>query len=133
MVNKLEWLRKQIDDVQQLADEVEHPLSANLDAYDSTIVNVEKRLFQLTLTGTFADDLRGPTMLYSKLMNLAYQVQEGDFRPTDQQKEVFELHKQELATIKQAYEGIKPSLVELNRSLSEGNLPTIVIPDLKEN
>lgn len=131
LVNELEWIRKQIDDVQQISKEVNNSLAEELNNFDSTCVKVEKRLFQLTLTGTFADDLRGPTMLYSKLMNLASQVQMGDFKPTDQQVAVYNLHHQELADITEAYNTqVKETLPKLNKMLSEGNMPTIVAPNL---
>ena len=133
LINKLEWLRKQIDDVQQLARETESPRYPDLEAFDSLCVQVEKRLFQLTLTGTFADDLRGPTMLYSKLMNLASQVQMGDFKPTDQQQEVYALHHRELQEVAGAFEQqVRPALAGLNTKLTAANLPALVIPELPE-
>ena len=133
LINRLEWLRKQIDDVQQLAAEMASPVYDDLAGFDSTCIAVEERLFQLTLTGTFADDLRGPTMLYSKLMNLASQVQMGDFRPTDQQQQVFALHHQELQDIDQAFTTrVQPALKLLNAQLEAANLPTIVVPELPE-
>ena len=132
LVNQLEWIRKQIDDIEQISNEVDSDLSADLASFDSTCVSVEKRLFQLTLSGTFADDLRGPTMLYSKLMNLGGQVQQGDFKPTDQQVAVFELHHATLAEITSSYNSVvKDALKELNNKLGDNNLPNIVIPELK--
>jgi hypothetical protein len=131
LVNQLEWIRKQIDDIQQISAETKSSLANDLKSYDSTCVNIEKRLYQLTLTGTFADDLRGPTMLYSKLMNLAGQIQQGDYKPTDQQVAVYELHKKELVVITEAFNAeVKGSLVAVNSKLSNGNLPTIVLPEL---
>jgi len=103
MVNRLEWLRKQVDDALLLAEEVRNEEGYYLlRNFDSLCVKIESRLFQLTLTGTFADDLRGPTRLYSKLMNLAYQVQSADFPPTDQQYEVYKMHKAEMEDIARA-------------------------------
>jgi hypothetical protein len=134
LVNELEWIRKQIDDIQQIDNESISSLKTDLEKFDSTCVSVERRLFQLTLTGTFADDLRGPTMLYSKMMNLARQVQHGDYKPTEQQIAVYNLHNKELSEITKAYNSeVKDSLIALNAKLKEGNLPTLVVPNLKKD
>ena len=130
MVNRLEWLRKQVDDALLLVEEVRNEEGYHLlQDFDSLCVSVESRLFQLTLTGTFADDLRGPTRLYSKLMNLAHQVQTADFPPTDQHYEVFNMHKAEMDDIARAYkEEVLPALHQLNPQLQKRNLPAIVEP-----
>ncbi|MCJ7679482.1 MAG: sialidase, partial [Candidatus Aminicenantes bacterium] len=63
----IEWLRRQIDDMVPLLKEqedVEDVIQA-VDELDQKCITVEKDIFQLTLTGTGADDLRGPTKLYS--------------------------------------------------------------------
>ena len=133
LVNQLEWIRKQIDDIKLMNDEIEAGMGSELDSFDSTCISVEGRLFQLTLTGTFADDLRGPTMLYSKLMNLARQVQEGDFKPTDQQVAVFNLHHEELATISKAFDAdVIPAATSINQKLEAASLPLIVVPEMKD-
>ena len=101
----IEWLRRQIDDMVPLLKEqedVEDVIRA-VDELDQKCITVEKDIFQLTLTGTGADDLRGPTKLYSKLMSLAGGVQSGDFPPTLQQKDVFEEHHLEVLRLKESY------------------------------
>lgn len=134
MVNKAEWLRKQIDDLEQLLKEQKsETVKEALKSLDDGIVEVEAKLFQLTLTGTFADDLRGPTMLYSKLMNLASQVQQGDFKPTDQQIAVHEMHRQSLAQYQQMMHKVLAELLPAtNEVLESNNFPKVVLPQEKE-
>ncbi len=129
MVNTIEWARKQIDDVEMLLKAQENDeVKTALEKLDSSFIAVESKLFQLTLTGTFADDLRGPTMLYSKMMNLASQVQRGDYKPTDQQIAVHELHKGNLADYeKQLSDVISSVLPSANTTLEQHNFPKIVI------
>ncbi len=132
IVNQAEWARKQIDDVELLLKEKENAgeLKAAVKKLDEAFIAVEAELFQLTLTGTFADDLRGPTMLYSKLMNLASQVQRGDFKPTDQQIEVYNIHHNSLQeNQKKMEEVLSGLLVETNDLLEQNDLPKIVIPE----
>ncbi|MCJ7681789.1 MAG: hypothetical protein MUP70_13755, partial [Candidatus Aminicenantes bacterium] len=101
----IEWLRRQIDDMVPLLKEQEdaEDVIQAVDELDQKCITVEKDIFQLTLTGTGADDLRGPTKLYSKLMSLAGGVQSGDFPPTLQQKDVFEEHHLEVLRLKESY------------------------------
>lgn len=130
MINAMEWLRKQIDDVEMLMKEQKsETVKDALKNLDDQLVEVEGKLFQLTLTGTFADDLRGPTMLYSKLMNLANQVRQGDFVPTDQQIAVHELHQKSLESYKMMYDKVlNNTLPASNKILEENNFPKVILP-----
>lgn len=101
----IEWLRRQIDDMLPLLKEKEstEEVIKAADELGRKCIDVERNIFQLTLTGTGADDLRGPTRLYSKLMSLAHGVQSGDFPPTLQQQEVFEEHHLEVRRLMESY------------------------------
>lgn len=134
MVNKSEWMRKQIDDLQELLKEQENEaVEEALKNLDDSIIEVEAKLFQLTLTGTFADDLRGPTMLYSKLMNLAGQVQQGDFKPTDQQIAVHEMHRKNLSDYEKMMDKVLSELLpNTNEVLESNNFPKVVVLKEKE-
>lgn len=91
---------------------------------------MEKNFFQLTLTGTGADDLRGPTMPYSKLMSLARGVQTGDFAPTTQQIDVYELHHKNLEKHKEQFNHlIKEEVTKFNKYLMENDLFHIIVPN----
>jgi photosystem II stability/assembly factor-like uncharacterized protein len=129
MINGLEWLRRQLRDLRAMLKE-DPDLDDLLEAaqkLDQQCVDVEKNLFQLTLTGTEADDLRGPTMLYSKLMNLNMGVQTGDFPPTRQQMDVYELLSKKLANYRMMYEHlINKEVPVFNRMLREKNFLNII-------
>ncbi len=129
MVTGLEWIRKQIDDLHPLLKKLEDnkPLLDALKELDKKCIDVEQNFFQLTLTGTFADDLRGPTMHYSKLMSLANGVQNGDFKPTSQQYKVHQLHSDNLAGYRNMYEDIvNIELPAFNSLLRERNMFSII-------
>jgi photosystem II stability/assembly factor-like uncharacterized protein len=129
MVNKAEWMRKQVDDIQSLLKaQPNEAVSKAVQALDEQIIAVESKLFQLTLTGTFADDLRGPTMLYSKLMNLADQVQQGDFRPTDQQIAVHAMHHKNLAEYERMMDDVLSGILPKTNEVLESNGFPIVMP-----
>jgi len=131
MINALEWIRKQIDDLVPLLNEDDNmkPLIEEAEKLDQKCIDVEKNLFQLTLTGTFADDLRGPTMLYSKLMNLASHVQTDDFRPTTQMYEVHRLHAESLAKYRAMFDGVvNNDLRAFNDLMKDRNLLNIIVP-----
>ena len=131
MVNTLEWIRKQIDDLTPMVEENEdlESFMEVINEFDQKCIDVEKNFFQLTLTGTGADDLRGPTMLYSKLMNLARGIQTGDFPPTVQQVEVHELLEGILNDCTRQFDNlIDTGLPAFNRELRAKNLATIMAP-----
>jgi len=115
MINSLEWIRKQIDDLVEIfsVDTSYKVLIKDAEELDKKCVDVEKEFFQLTLTGTGADDLRGPTMLLSKLMNLNRGVQTGDFAPTSQQIEVFKMHHKRLDSLEKTFKEVMENHVKI--------------------
>ena len=135
MVNAMEWLRKQIDDVEYLLKgQKSDAVKAALKDLDEKIIAVEAKLFQLTLTGTFADDLRGPTMLYAKLITLASQVQQGDFIPTDQQVAVHKLLQKNLESYKAMFDKVlKDTLPNANQVFTENNFPKVILPTITKD
>lgn len=135
MVNTAEWLRKQLDDVRELLKEQNSDsVSDAVQKLDEAIIEIEAKLFQLTLTGTYADDLRGPTMLYSKLMNLAYQVQQGDFKPTDQQIAVHQMLRSNLLGYEEMMLIVVGELLpEANKVLEANNFPKVVVLEVDQS
>ena len=132
MVNKLEWIRRQIDNLIPMLkeDSTLKVFIKSANELDKKCIEVEKNFFQLTLTGTGADDLRGPTMLYSKFMSLARGVQTGDFAPTTQQIGVYELHHKALEKHKEQFNRlVKEDVTQFNKLLMESNLFNIIIPN----
>jgi photosystem II stability/assembly factor-like uncharacterized protein len=131
MINGIEWLRKQIDDMEQMHRgnrEIPHILEAASEL-DQKAIEVEKNFYQLTLTGATNDNLRGPTMFYSKLHILSRGLQRGDFPPTTQQVEVHELYKEMLGEYQGMYDNLMQNeLPVFNDLLRENDLQHITIP-----
>jgi hypothetical protein len=129
MVNQIEWIRKQIYDLQDKIKEnkkVGDVAKAGKDL-DDKLMAVEENLIQLKLTGGSQDILRWPMKLYGKISMLAGSIMSGDFPPTDQAFEVHALYKEQIS----AYQGQIKELVEkdvatFNKILEENKLEGIV-------
>jgi photosystem II stability/assembly factor-like uncharacterized protein len=103
MVNRIEWIRKQVYDLFEMLKEdknAEDVIKAGK-ALDKKLVGVEEHLIQLKLTGGSQDILRWPMKLYGKISMLAGNVASGDHPPTSQALEVYKMFKQRLV----AYHG----------------------------
>ncbi|HXV65085.1 MAG TPA: sialidase [Vicinamibacteria bacterium] len=130
-INRIEWIRKQLDDVSAVAtafgeDGVDVILSA-AEELNGTLIALEEKLYQLKLTGTGQDRVRWPTMLAGHLSYLASAVAVADFRPADQHHEVHEVLKGRLSAYQQELDGLlENELPAFNRTLEERGLPTIV-------
>jgi photosystem II stability/assembly factor-like uncharacterized protein len=105
MINRIEWTRKQLDDlVTMLGDD---PKNASLiqaaRELDKKICDVEGKFFPLSLTGRTEDAFRAPSVLYGNLANLGFVVENGaDMPPTDQAVELNKELQQQLADSRQA-------------------------------
>jgi photosystem II stability/assembly factor-like uncharacterized protein len=111
MINRIEWTRKQLDDLETMLGD--DPKNASLiqaaRELDKKICDVEGKFFPLSLTGRTEDAFRAPSVLYGNLANLGFVVENGaDMPPTDQAVELNKELQQQLAdsrqAIKQLYE-----------------------------
>ncbi len=101
MINRIEWLRKQLLDLETMFaddDGVKTILEAAGELGD-TAVTVEGRLFDVNMTGAREDAFRGPMKLYGRLSALGSDISAwgADFPPTEQQIEVHGVLLQRLA------------------------------------
>ncbi len=81
---------------------------------------IEEAFFDLRLTGTGQDSLRWPRRLYARLTYLARSVAQADVRPTDQQAEVWEMLRGQLAEQEKRFDAtIAGPLADLNRTLAD--------------
>jgi hypothetical protein len=112
MINRLEWVRKQIRDLAaQLRDSAlvtdsgAKRIAALSDTLERRIVRVESMLFDVNLTGSREDAFRNPMQLYGRLAALQSDVAENsaDFPPTQQQLAVHEVLAQRLAAASQRF------------------------------
>jgi photosystem II stability/assembly factor-like uncharacterized protein len=129
-INEIEWIRKQLEDVQGLASEVggnAEAIVASAEELSGTFLAVEEKIYQVKLTGTGQDRVRWPTKIAGRIAYLAGAVAVADFRPTDQHREVHEVLKGRLASAKQELQQLKDNdLPAFNRTLEENGLPKVV-------
>ena len=102
LINEAEWLRKQLDDLEERLKELEDDEDADrifdgLEALRMEIEEVEGRFFDLRLTGASQDTLRWKRLLWAKISQLTWHVSSGDYPPTDSQVEVHQLLQGKLA------------------------------------
>ena len=99
MVNRIEWIRRQLYDRMELLESRggEEALVAAADSLDERLREVEGGLIQLKLTSTGQDNIRWPMKLAGRIGYLAGGVASADFPPTDQALEVKEVLESRLA------------------------------------
>src|SRR5690606_33978500 len=89
------------------------------------MADVEGRIYQVRNQSN-QDPLNYPIMLNNKLAALLGVVERGEFRPTDQAYEVFDMLSVQLGTELDALSAIiATDLAELNRLLQQNGLPVI--------
>ena len=129
-INQIEWIRKQIHDLIELLKENKSDYSVLTAArkLDNKIVNVEGKYFQKILAEGDLKSFRAPVKLYSQLALLAGDIAgSADFPPTDQQIEVHDELKKELAAAQeQLNELISKDIDAFNTLLKEKNIPSII-------
>jgi hypothetical protein len=132
LIDRLEWLRKQIDTLEDrlrgvggMADVI----SAGR-GLDEKLIELEMMLFDLHLTGGNAgqDTIRWPRRLYAKLNSLAGYIGGNDFRPTDQQMEVLGLYRGQLLQYQEMMERLKETeITSFNSLLAEKGIEGLII------
>jgi hypothetical protein len=128
-VNKIEWLRRQLYDLQAVVEEQEdgeEVITASQGLHDK-LLDVEEKLIQLRQTGTGQDGVRWPAKLVGRISYLAGVVAIGDFAPNESAQEVQVILKQRLTTYLRELEQLLRSDVEaFNRMLRERNMSQLI-------
>jgi hypothetical protein len=129
-VNKLEWIRNQVEDVKR---SLEGTPNADLitEAADSLLnqaIEVEYRFIDVHLTGGVEDSFRHGMKLYGRYIELMRELDStSDFPPTEQQQQVADTLRirleESLAALEQF---LQTNLTEFNDFLREQNIPTTV-------
>ena len=125
--NEIEWVRKQLDDLEELLEERgETELLDAAGELMGTLIVVEEKLVQLWETGTGQDQVRWPVKALGRLTYLARNVATSDFPPTDQQRAVYEILKERLETAAEELEGLRlNTLPAFNRLLQQRGLSPV--------
>jgi photosystem II stability/assembly factor-like uncharacterized protein len=145
MINRLEWTRKQVEELRKMLKASEAPaadLSA-VDAIERKARAVEDRLLQPTLAEADVKSFRGPLQLYLKLVWLQAESGSGggdvsgsaDFAPTASELEVYRLLSSQLGEVRRDFDALYAKTVpEFNEALrAKGlvGLMTVVEPEEK--
>jgi hypothetical protein len=129
-INRIEWIRRQLLDLQAVAEDLgtdTEAIIANADELNGTLIAVEEKLLQLKATGTGQDGVRWPTMLSGRFTYLASAVAVADFPPTDQHREVHQVLRTRLSAFEEELERLMQNeLPAFNRTLEDNGLPRIV-------
>ena len=126
MIEAIEWLRKQTGERRALGAAGASGVEVAAGEYESALMELEARFFELRLTGGNAgqDTLRWPRRLHAKLSSLHGYIAGSDHRPTDQHLEVLALHERELEAARERYEQLSgEELAALNEHLVGAGLP----------
>ena len=95
MVDELEWVRREIEGLQERHAGAERfaALLESAGEIAGTAIAIEGRFFDVGLTGAREDAFRAPMRLFGRLGALANDAgwDGADFAPTDQQREVHEI------------------------------------------
>ncbi|HKJ93064.1 MAG TPA: hypothetical protein VJ957_07840, partial [Longimicrobiales bacterium] len=128
MVNRIEWMRRQLQDLASLLKARGHDdvLAADTDL-EQKLIAVESRLVQLKTTGYGQDGVRYPSMVVGRLGYLAGAVESADFPPTDQDRQVHDLLYQQLRAQHQALAELEGGAVAaFNRLLAQKGLSGVI-------
>jgi hypothetical protein len=118
-------VKEQVDD--RLEDTDDARIEALGTRVKSRMGDVEGRIYQVRNQSS-QDPLNYPIMLNNKLAALLGIIERGEYRPTDQSYEVFNLLSGQLTTELDALNAIiATDLAELNRLLQENGLPVITV------
>jgi hypothetical protein len=147
LIDQAQWVRKQLGDATLLfadrkrqarelglpADSVrriaaDDTVLSQVKGLEREILDVEKRLYDINLTGAREDAFRNPNQLFEKLASLASDVgaSSADFRPTDQHREVGAVLRRQLEQVKTDLERVlNAGVAAYNAKALERGVPTI--------
>ena len=128
VIEEIEVARKQLDDLLgRLAEERKTAeIQKEILSVSRKLCDLEDAFFDLRLTGPRQDKLWWPRKLYSKMTILLDVIQKADFRPTDQQLQVYELYKTQLEGFQEEWGRLRSEeIVGLNRHLNRRGLAVV--------
>jgi photosystem II stability/assembly factor-like uncharacterized protein len=129
LINSIEWLRKQLDDLQERLADIEETdeLTKAAEALDESLQDIENQFFDLRLTGASQDSLRWQRKLYDNLLFLAAGIGGTDLPPTDQQIEVYNMLEAEVASHEQGLKDIRQGeMLDFENLLRQRGTPYLI-------
>lgn len=131
MIDRLEWIREQVEDIQAIfgGDAQAQEIQDAATAFRDKLLDVEGRLFDVNLSRAREDAFRAPMKLYGRMSALSSDVGRNgaDFRPTDQQREVHVILRERLDEASRLMDTLlSTDLPELNRRLQGQNVAPVI-------
>ena len=127
MINRLEILRKQLEDLAAPESPAAAPMRTAASALDQKLTALEETFVQLRLTGG-QDGMRWGDKLLQKLSHLAGQIQETDFRPTDQQVAVHRQFTEQIAALRAQFDRLSSDdIARFNELLKQSGRPGLAL------
>jgi photosystem II stability/assembly factor-like uncharacterized protein len=137
MINRIEWVKKQLADVRGVLRDSSTVKDAGVakglldaaNAVEDSGVAVAAALFDVNLTGAREDSFRAPMRLYGRLAALLSDVAESsaDFPPTTQQRAVHDVLHARLDDAERAFQAwVGGSLATFRTRIRALNLPDVV-------
>lgn len=121
-INAVEVLRKELEDI--IAEESDNRTQREALRLKGIAEDIAGKLYDIQLTGAREDAFRNPIKLYGRLSALASDINGSgiDFRPTNQQGEVYEVLNERLqAAIEQFDQIIQEDIPRFNKALERKN------------
>ncbi len=122
MINELEVLRANLENKHAMVSDTK--LKAEVQKMNAAATTISSQLFDIHLTGAREDAFRNPVKVYERLGALASDIGANgvDFKPTNQQREVYAILKGQLEKAQADYTDLtKTALPVLNKSLTKKN------------
>ena len=133
MINGAEWTRKQLDDLRARLEDQGGDESAELleeiGEFDDKLRTFESAFFDLRLTGAGQDTLRWKRLLYSRMIYLAWGIGRSDARPTDSQRQVFELYRDQMAEQRTHFQDLQREVSLFDGRLREAGIGLVTLTE----
>ncbi len=120
MIDRMEWIRKELGDLIPTTKNAK--LQKELIAMQTQAEGISAKLYDIHLTGAREDAFRSPMQLYGRLSALASDITANgvDFKPTNQQGEVYGVLKDRMVKVQQEYTTLlEKQLPQINNKLPD--------------
>ena len=121
LINALEILRKKAQETQALLlpnqSKADKNKTTDFWAFEQAATKLSAQLYDIHLTGAREDAFRNPVQIYERLQALSSDIgaNGSDFKPTNQQREVFAVLNERLQKVRSEYnQTIAPNWAKLN-------------------
>jgi len=132
MINALENVRGQLYAMKATvgSDSTRKDVASAADSLDTKLLVVERKLFQTRTTGRGQDALRWPARLAEQMEYLAGQLSGSDYAPTESQRQVAALLRDQLQAVKAEFDRVmQQDVAAFNGMLQQRKVPNVIVSD----